>query len=66
MPYNSNKDLPKSITDHVTDEHGQTLFRKVFNNAYAEYNDEEKAYKVAWAAVKKQYEKNDKGQWIKK
>lgn len=66
MPYKSNKDLPKSVTDHLTQEHAQTIFRKAFNNTYEEYDNEEQAFKVAWAAVKKQYEKNAKGMWIKK
>lgn len=66
MPYKTNKDLPASVTDHLTQEHAQTIFRKAFNNAYQEYETEEQAFRVAWAAVKKEYEKNDKGKWIKK
>ena len=65
MPYLSNQDLPKSITDHLP-EQAQTIFRKVFNHAYEEYGTEEQAFKVAWAAVKKEYEKNDQGAWVKK
>jgi cation transport regulator len=33
------------------------------NNALKEYNEEEKAFKVAWAAVKRDYEKGDDGNW---
>ena len=66
MPYKSNEDLPKSIVDSLTEEHAQTIFRKVFNSAYEEYKNEEQAFKVAWAAVKKEYEKNQQGEWVKK
>ena len=65
MPYKSNKDLPNSISDHLTTD-AQTLFREVFNKAYEEYKNEESAFKVAWSVVKKKYEKNDKGEWVKK
>lgn len=65
MPYTTNQDLPKSITDHLPQQ-AQTIFRKAFNSAYQEYSTEEQAFKVAWAAVKKVYEKNDLGFWVKK
>ena len=65
MPYKTNDDLPKNITDHLP-EHAQTIFRKTFNSAYKEYGTEEQAFKVAWAAVKKQYEKNKEGDWVKR
>ncbi|MFA5999182.1 MAG: ChaB family protein [Candidatus Babeliales bacterium] len=65
MPYKTNDDLPKSISDHLP-EHAQTIFRKVFNNAYEQYESEQQAFKVAWAAVKKEYEKNEQGQWVAK
>ena len=65
MPYQSNEDLPKSITDHLPD-HAQLIFRKAFNSAYEQYGTEEQAFKVAWAAVKKVYEKNAYGLWVEK
>jgi cation transport regulator len=65
MPYDRNEDLPKSITEHLP-EHGQSIFRKVFNSAYEQYGVEELAFKVAWAAVKKEYEKNEQGKWVAK
>ncbi|OGB85903.1 cation transporter [candidate division TM6 bacterium RIFCSPHIGHO2_12_FULL_38_8] len=65
MPYQANQDLPKSITDHLP-EHAQTIFRKTFNSAHEQYNNEETAFRVAWAAVKKEYEKNAQGIWVKK
>lgn len=65
MPYQSNDDLPKSITDHLP-EHAQSIFRKSFNSAHEQYKNEESAFRVAWAAVKKEYEKNEQGLWVKK
>lgn len=65
MPYVTNKDLPENISQHLPDD-AQTIFRKVFNNAYESYGDETTAFKVAWAAVKKVYEKGADGRWIKK
>lgn len=65
MSYNSNNDLPKNVTNYLPD-HAQTVFRKAFNNALKSYGDETQAFKVAWAAVEKDYEKNKAGKWVKK
>lgn len=65
MPYNHNDDLPDSIKNHLPD-HAKSIFRKAFNNAYEQYQNEESAFRVAWAAVKKQYEKNDDGIWVER
>lgn len=64
MPYKNNSDLPEPVR-HVLPEHAQLIFRKTFNNAIKEYHSEETAMKVAWSAVKKEYEKKD-DKWIKK
>jgi cation transport regulator len=65
MPYKTNADLPKNISDKLP-EHAQTIFLKAFNSAHEQYQDEQTAFKVAWAAVKKEYEKNQEGLWVKK
>lgn len=65
MPYDSNADLPDSIKNHLP-EHAQSIFRKAFNNALPHYGTEEQAFKVAWGAVKKEYEKDVHGHWVKK
>lgn len=65
MPYKSNADLPTAVKNNLP-EHAQTIYREAFNNAHKHYGNEDQAYKVAWAAVKKEYEKNDKGEWVKK
>ena len=73
MPYHSVSDLPKSVTGALP-EHAQEIYLKAYNNAWEEYQDpskriggatqEETASRVAWAAVKRMYEKDDKtGKW---
>lgn len=65
MPYISNAELPASVKNHLP-EHAQTIYRKAFDAAYKEYGTDEQAARVAWSAVKKEYEKNEKGMWVKK
>lgn len=73
MPYQTTGDLPASVRDHLPP-HAQHIFLEAFNSAWTEYADpqkrrgnetqEEAAFRVAWAAVKHEYQKNDKtGQW---
>lgn len=57
MPYASNSELPSSVRAHLPP-HGQDIFRSAFNHAWETYGgSEEKAFRVAWAAVKKRYRK---------
>ena len=66
MPYSSDRELPDSVK-RALPSHAQDIYREAFDNAWQEYSDpskrrgneslEEVAHKVAWAAVKKQYEK---------
>jgi cation transport regulator len=76
MPYKSIKDLPDSVRDNVP-KHAQEIYKEAFNSAWDEYAEskerrqgrfrEETAHSVAWNAVKKEYEKDDKtGKWQKK
>ena len=64
MPYANVKDLPESVRGNLP-EHAQEIYRAAFNNAWEEYDhDETRAHKVAWAAVEKNYKKNEKtGKW---
>lgn len=64
MPYEKTKDLPDAVREHLP-EHAQEIFRAAFNSAWDEYHhDEERAFRVAWAAVKDKYEKDDStGDW---
>lgn len=77
MPYQKIDDLPASVKGYLP-EHAQLIYLKAFNNALQEYKDKSKrddpdedietvAHKVAWGAVKQQYEKNpESGFWHKK
>jgi cation transport regulator len=60
MPYDVNSDLPPSVRSHLP-EHAQTIFREAFNHAYAAHargpRQEEAAFRIARAAVKRVYEK---------
>jgi cation transport regulator len=59
MPYASNEDLPPSVRKHLPD-HAQDIYRSAFNHAwqtYAAAGREEIAHRVAWAAVKRRYQK---------
>ncbi len=67
MPYQNNSDLPDAVKDHLP-EHAQDIWRAAFNSAWQEYgHDESQAARVAWAAVKNEYVKDEKtGEWKKK
>ena len=73
MPYDKNKDLPESVRDNLP-KHAQDIYREAFNSAWETYDQpeerrgdasrEETSHKVAWAAVKNSFEKNEKtGKW---
>ena len=62
MPYQELTDLPDAIRRHLP-KHAQEIFRAAFNNALEEYSEEERAFQVAWAAVKRNYEKGEDGNW---
>ncbi|MCA9840335.1 MAG: ChaB family protein [Trueperaceae bacterium] len=73
MPYRKTQDLPEAVQDHLP-KHAQEIYKEAYNSAFAEYknakdrrNDasrEEVSHRVAWAAVKKQYHKNESsGDW---
>ncbi len=66
MPYQTLNELPDSVTEHLP-HHAQEIYQAAFNNAWDEYNhQEQRAHKVAWAAVKNEYHKNEEtGDWEK-
>ena len=62
MPYVTIEDLPPA-TRHLPP-HAKAIFLAAFNAAWDEYGgDEERAFRVAWAAVKKRYKKRGDA-WI--
>jgi len=60
MPYRANIDLPAPVR-HVLPDHAQDIYREAFNHAFATYGaqagGEERAHRIAWAAVKRSYRK---------
>ncbi len=76
MPYSNIGDLPDSVKDHLP-KHAQEIYMEAYNNAWEQYKDaskrhgdashEETAHRVAWAAVKKEYQKDESsGRWKRK
>lgn len=74
MPYHSLAELPDAVQDHLP-RHAQEIYKEAYNSAWEQYADaqkrrgdasrEETAHKVAWAAVKDQYEKQGE-RWVRK
>jgi cation transport regulator len=74
MPYENLSDLPESVKANLP-KHAQEIYLAAYNNAWEQYRKpedrrdeasrEETAHKVAWAAVKQQYEKKG-DEWRKK
>jgi cation transport regulator len=55
LPYQRIDDLPESVREHLP-KHAQEIYRAAFNSAW-----------IAWAAVKRDHEKDDSsGQWQRK
>ncbi len=76
MPYKTKSELPDSVKDNLPD-HAQEIYKEAYNSAWDQYDKpeerrgdasrEETAHKVAWAAVKREYKKDNKsGKWTKK
>lgn len=65
MPYRTIEELPESVREHLP-EHAQEIYRAAFNSAWEEYgHDEARAHRIAWGAVKREYHKDQKGQWVR-
>jgi cation transport regulator len=73
MPYRKQSALPEGVKDNLP-AHAQDIYMEAYNSAWDEYQDprdrrddatrEETAHRVAWAAVKKKYEKDEaSGKW---
>lgn len=75
MPYKQLHELPDNVKDNLP-RHAQEIYKEAFNSAWKQYDEpeerqgdrsrEETAHAVAWSAVKKEYEKNNGGKWVKK
>jgi cation transport regulator len=68
-------ELPASVRENLP-KHAQEIYQEAYNSAWDQYADpssrrdnasrEEVAHRVAWAAVKQKYEKNDQDRWVEK
>jgi cation transport regulator len=76
MTYDKISELPDSVKDNLP-KHAQEIYMEAYNSAWDQYEEpeerrgdasrEETAHKVAWSAVKKKYEKDEKtGEWQSK
>lgn len=64
MPYKTNQELPDSVRDSLPSA-AQDIYRKAYNAALKQHGEEERAFKVAWAAVRKAGYKKVDEKWIK-
>ncbi len=74
MPYDKLSDLPDSVQDNLP-KHAREIYKEAYNSAWDEYkrpedrqgdaSREETSHRVAWAAVKEKYKKEN-GRWVKK
>jgi cation transport regulator len=68
LPYTAVEDLPPSVRTHLPT-HAQEIYLAAFNNAWNEYaargpiQRETSAHRVAWAAVKRKYQKSG-DRWV--
>ncbi len=65
MPYKNRSELPDGVADNLP-AHAQDIYKEAFNSAWDQYDhDAARSHRVAWAAVKQSYHKNDNGDWVK-
>jgi cation transport regulator len=68
MPCEVNADLTPSVRSHLP-EHAQDIIREAFNHAHAAHahdpRQEEAAFRIAWAAVKRECQKI-RDEWVEK
>jgi cation transport regulator len=61
MPYRFNSDLPPAPVQSHLPPHAQDIYREAFNHTFAAHQDdprqEERAHRIAWAALKRSYVK---------
>ncbi len=66
MPYEKLTDLPDSVRDNLP-KHAQEIYQAAYNSAEEQYDEEDRAHRVAWSAVKNKYEKDEEsGEWVPK
>ena len=65
MPYDRLTDLPRTVRN-VLPVRAQEVYRAAFNYVWEWYgHDEQRAHRVAWAAVKAEFERDPAtGEWV--
>ena len=63
MPYGTVAELPDAVKE--LPKHAQEIYMSTFNSAYKTADNEGSAHAIAWAAVEKQYKKEN-GRWVAK
>jgi cation transport regulator len=63
MPYGP-KETPQAVVN--LPKGAQSIYKDTFNAVYDETKDEDKARQAAWANVKREYDKDEEGNWTKK
>jgi cation transport regulator ChaB len=64
-PYGEPSDLPPQVKDSM-DADLQSVFVRVFNNAYETYDNETRAFRTAWSVIRKLGKKGKDGKWHRK
>lgn len=64
-PYQTIKDLPAQVKNNMSIDL-QRVFMRVFNNAYEQYQNDTRAFRVAWSVIRNIGRKDKKGIWIRK
>ena len=66
VPYEKLTDLPDSVRDNLP-KHAQEIYQAAYNSAEEQYDEEDRRHRVAWAAVKQKYEKDEESEeWVPK
>jgi cation transport regulator ChaB len=64
-PYNNIGDLPSQIKNNM-DSDLQSVFVRVFNNAYKQYGSDIRAFRISWSVIRNIAKKGKDGKWHRK
>jgi len=65
MAYVSNENLPRELRE-ILPAQAQTIYRETYNTEFELYEDKNRADQMAWNAIRKEYEPQKNGSWIRK
>jgi cation transport regulator ChaB len=64
-PYNNIGDLPTQVKTNM-DSDLQSVFVRVFNNAYKQYQSDTRAFRITWSVIRNIAKKGKDGKWHRK